>query len=143
LFIFSSVIFIPLSILLYGGALPIIRAVFGYGQYSDAAIIATSEVFGYYCLGFWAYMLRSILIRFYSSQQDIHSIGRAAMIDFFVHLFVIFLLIEKIGIATFGVATTIGYLVSLGYLLLYYPRFKKMDRALFQTRTPRDVNGSS
>jgi len=131
LFILSSIFFIPLSLLLYWEALPIITIVFGYGKYSDTAVMATSEVFGYYCLGYWAFMLRSILIRFYSSQQDIHSIGRAAMIDFLVHLLIIFLLIDKAGIATFGIATTIGYFVSLGYLLFYYLKFKKNDSQTF------------
>jgi putative peptidoglycan lipid II flippase len=131
LFIFSSIVFIPLSFLLYWGALPIIRTVFGYGKYSDAAVIASAEVFGYYCLGYWAFMLRSLLIRFYSSQQDIHSIGRAAVIDFSVHLLAIFLLVERTGIAAFGIATTVGYFVSLGYLLFYYLRFKKNDPQTF------------
>ena len=124
LFIFSCIVFIPASLLLFWGALPIVRIAFGYGNYSNDAVIATSEVFGYYCLGYWAYMLRSTLIRFYSVQQKAFRIVRAAILDFCVHLLVIFLLIGRVGIGAIGIATTIGYSISLGYLLIYYFRFK-------------------
>jgi putative peptidoglycan lipid II flippase len=125
LFVLSCVVFIPISLLLFFGSLPIVKIVFGYGKYSEAAVIATSDVFGYFCLGYWAFMLRSTLIRFYSAQQNTFVIVKAAILDFFTHFIVIFLLIERTAIATIGIATTIGYSVSLGYLLVHYFRFKK------------------
>jgi len=113
--------------------MPIVSIVFRYGQYSDTAVIATSEVFGYYCLGYWAYMLRSTLIRFYSAQQNTPVIVKASILDFCVHFLVIFLLIEKKGIATFGIATTIGYFVSLGYILFYYFKLKDVPTVIRYT----------
>ena len=124
LFIFSCIVFIPVSLLLFWGAGPIARIVFGYGKYSNDAVIATSEVFGYYCLGYWAYMLRSTLIRFYSAQQSTHVIVMAAFLDFCVHFLVVFLFIERMGVATIGIATTIGYSVSVGYIFIHYYKFK-------------------
>ena len=124
LFVLSCVVFIPVSLILFMGSVPIVRTVFGYGEYSDPAVTATSEVFAYFCLGYWAYMLRSTLIRFYSSQQRLYIIVRAAVLDFCVHFLVIFLFIERMGVATIGIATTIGYFVSLGYVLVYYFKVK-------------------
>jgi len=124
LFILSCAVFIPVSLLLFWGSLPIVKMAFGYGKYSDAAIIATAEVFGYFSLGYWAFMLRSTLIRFYSAQQSARVIVKSAILDFSVHVLAIFLLIGRVGIGAIGIATTIGYSISLGYLLIYYFRFK-------------------
>jgi putative peptidoglycan lipid II flippase len=124
LFFWSCVVFIPVSLLLFLGSFPIVKMAFGHGKYSEVAIVATAEVFAYFCLGYWAYMLRSTLIRFYSAQQRTSVIAKAAIWDVVVHFIVIFLFIDRMGVAAIGIATTIGYHVSLGYLLIYYLRIK-------------------
>jgi putative peptidoglycan lipid II flippase len=129
LFVLSCVVFIPISLLLFMGSLPIVKITFGYGKYDEAAIRATSDVFGYFCLGYWAFMLRSILIRFYSVQFSTPIIAKAAIWDFCVHFLILFLFIKKMGIATIGIATMIGYFFSLGYLLIHYFKFKNSSAA--------------
>ena len=133
LFIISCIVFIPVSLLLFWGAGLIVRIVFGYGKYSNDAVIATSEVFGYYCLGYWVYMLRSTLIRFYSAQQSTHVVVKAAIWDFSIHFLIILLFIERVGIAIVGIATTVGYFVSFGYLFVYYFRFKNVPTVIQYT----------
>lgn len=133
LFILSCLVFLPVSLLLYFFSLTIVKVAFGYGKYPDLAIIATSDVFGYYSLGYWAFMLRSALIRFYSAQQSAPIVVKAAIWDFCIHFLVILLFIERVGVAIVGVATTTGYVVSLGYLLVYYLRLKNVPTVIQYT----------
>ncbi len=123
LMILSCFVFIPASIIIFSFSLPIVKLAFGYGKYTDTAILATSEVFGYYMLGYWAFMLRSTFIRFYSARQRTSLIVHSAILDFSVHFVALYLLIQRVGIGVIGIATTIGYIVSLGYLVICY--FKK------------------
>ncbi len=120
LFAWSCAVFIPASILLFWGAFPLVELIFGHGKYPSGTLTATSEVFAYLALGYWAFMLRSTLIRFYSAQQNPSVITKAAIWDFCAHLLVSLLLVQTVGVATIGIATSVGYLVSLGYLMAYY-----------------------
>jgi putative peptidoglycan lipid II flippase len=120
LFLLSCLAFVPASLLLYWGADPVVRLVFGHGKYPTETLTATSSVFAYLGLGYWAFMLRSTLIRFYSAQRYRSVIARAAVWDFCAHVVVSLLLIERMGVASIGIATSTGYVVSLAYLILHH-----------------------
>jgi putative peptidoglycan lipid II flippase len=126
LFYLSCIVYIPLSLILFFSAQFLVKLVFGYGNYSMDAIIATSNVFGYYCLGYWAFMLRHTLIRYYMAQQNSLIIVKTAIWDFIIHLVTVFFLIKKAGISSIGIAASIGYTASLLYLYIYHLRIKRI-----------------
>jgi putative peptidoglycan lipid II flippase len=122
LFGLSVLVFVPVSLLLYWWATPLVMLVFGYVKYSETALVATAEVFSFLSLGYWAFMLRSTLVRYYSAQRNVSLIAKAAIWDFCVHIVVLLLFIERVGVLVVGLATSLGYLASLGCLVARYYR---------------------
>ena len=120
LFLLSCLVFIPASLLLYWGAEPLVRLAFGHGKYPTETVTATASVFAYFGLGYWAFMLRSTLIRFYSAQQSSSVIAKVAVWDVCAHVLIAWVLVGKMGVASIGIATCTGYVVSLAYLLNYH-----------------------
>jgi putative peptidoglycan lipid II flippase len=120
LFSLSCLVFIPASLLLYWGADPLVRLAFGHGKYPIETVTASASVFAYFGLGYWAFMLRSTLIRFYSARRSSSVIARVAVWDVCTHVVVAWVLVGKMGVASIGIATCTGYVVSLAYLLNYH-----------------------
>jgi putative peptidoglycan lipid II flippase len=110
----SFVLFIPISVLLYLQALPIAAITFKHGKYSVEALIGTADVFAYYCLGYWAFMLRSTFIRYYSARENIAIIRQIALLDISAHTVSALMLVPILGIGGIGIASSFGYVASLG-----------------------------
>jgi putative peptidoglycan lipid II flippase len=122
LFTISSIVFIPISFFLFWEGLPIVEFTFGRGRYSNEAIHATAQTFAYYCLGYWAFMLRSTVIRFYSAHQSTGVVLGSAIWDISVHLIAALFLIERVGIGGIGMASSLGYIASLVYAMSRHHR---------------------
>ncbi len=126
LFFLSCVVYIPISLILFLGAQPLVQLAFGYGKYPSSAVASTSIVFGYFCLGYWAFMLRHTVIRFHSAQQNLSVMVKTALCDLLVHFLVAILLIKKMGIGSIGIAASIGYVTSLAYLFYHHLKISKI-----------------
>lgn len=117
------ILVIPASIGIMILAEPIIRILYGRGNFDDQAVLLTSQSLFFYSIGMLGYGVRDVLLRSFYSLQDMKTPMYNVSIAVVLNILLNFVLSHFMGIGGLALATSISALFSAG-LLLYSLRKK-------------------
>lgn len=118
--IISSVIIlvVPASIGIMVLAGPIIKLLFGRGDFDEQAIVLTSQALFFYSIGMVGYGIREVLLRTFYSLHDMKTPMYNASIAVVLNIILNFILSAYMGIGGLAFATSIAALFSSGLLFI-------------------------
>lgn len=117
------ILVIPASIGIMVLAEPIIRLLYGRGNFDEHAVLLTSQALFFYSIGMVGYGARNVLLRVFYSLQDMKTPMYNVLISVFLNIVLNLVLSAFLGIKGLALATSISALFSAG-LLLYSLRKK-------------------
>lgn len=118
-----AILVIPASIGIMILAEPIIRLLYGRGNFDEHAVLMTSQALFFYSIGMVGYGFRNVLLRVFYSIQDMKTPMYNVSITVLLNIVLNLVLSSYLGISGLALATSISALFSAG-LLLYSLRKK-------------------
>ena len=113
---------LPASAALLVGSEKIISALFGYGSFSDEAVINSSRALFYFGLGLPAFSLIKVFSSFFFANQDTKTPFYISLISVLLNVIISVYYFKTIGFIIIPIATTISSWFNSIILLIYLKR---------------------
>lgn len=131
-----SAVALPLVAIAGVCAPQIIRLAFGRGQFDDASVILTGQVFLFYVVGVPFFGTRDMLNRVYHSLQDTKTPMRVACVSMAINIALNFVLKGVMGVNGLALATSIAALAGVCMLVW---GLKQRMRKMFSRTFVREI----
>ena len=125
---------LPITTALICLAGPIIRIVYGHGQFGEDAIDATTLTLIAFSVGVPGYVLVKVLSSFFFARQDTKTPVRFAMISIACNLSLNLLLIPYLSCVGIALATALASWVNAGLLAMSLYRKSLLDRVSWDSK---------
>lgn len=122
--LYLGLLIVPVTLLSYGAADPIVRLVFGYGQFNEQSIAATVPLFRVFALSMFFLAANTYITRFYYAKgNSVVPVLFSLTSVFGINLLVMFLLKDIAGASSIAYGTFISALCNF-VLLAFYAKVK-------------------
>ena len=110
---------LPASIALFIGSEEIISALFGYGSFSNEAVLNSARALYYFGLGLPAFAFIKVFSTFFFANNDTKTPFLISLISVFINIFISLYYFKSIGFIIIPIATTISSWFNSIVLFIY------------------------
>ena len=115
----SMFLSLPASVALFVGSEEIISALFGYGSFSEEAILNSSKALFYFGLGLPAFALIKVFSTFFFANNNTKTPFYISLVSVFLNIFISIYFFKNIGFIIIPIATTISSWFNSIILFVY------------------------
>lgn len=122
--VYLVALIVPATLIAYLFAEPIVRLVFGYGQFDEQSIVATVPLFRVFALSMFFLAANTYVTRFYYAKGNSIAPVLFSLISVFgINIFIMYLLKDIAGVSSIAYGTFVSAFVNFA-LLVSYARVK-------------------
>ena len=121
----SMFLSLPASAALFVGSEEIISALFGYGSFTNDAVLNSAKALFYFGLGLPAFAFIKVFSTFFFANNDTKTPFYISLISVFINIFISLYYFESIGFIIIPIATTISSWFN-SIILFIYLRYKNL-----------------
>lgn len=118
----ASVATIPLTLIMFEAAEPIIRLAFKGGAFDDKAVTTVARVMSYGILQLPFYTVNLLILKFAIASHRAGRVMLASLLGLAVNILLDLLLMKTLGVAGIALATTLATATSTVFMLLLFNR---------------------
>lgn len=117
-----AIITLSITFLLLLFSTPLVKAAFARGSFGKNNIAQVSEIFSFYCLGFFPYILSQIYVRGHIVLKNTKVLMKCSIYKTFLNVVLNFILMQFLGAAGIALATTFLSIYTLFFLRHHFLR---------------------
>ena len=115
----SMFLSLPASVALFVGSEEIISSLFGYGSFTNDAVLNSAKALFYFGLGLPAFAFIKVFSTFFFANNDTKTPFYVSLISVFINIFISLYYFESIGFIIIPIATTISSWLNSIILFIY------------------------